>query len=380
MKETRGTNARNVGSDFILTHFPSCRSRDWNDWKWQVSNQIRRSDQLEHMIPLPSDNQRMMADDQGRMPMAITPYYTGLLCQLGSDHPLWRTVLPTPSETLVAPGEHHDSLGEDTNEPIPGLIHTYPDKVLLLVTQTCATYCRYCTRSRRAGGDLNEKYRAVDMDKAVSYINQHKEIRDVLISGGDPLMLDDDLLQRILEQISAIPHVEFIRLGTKIPVVLPQRITKNLVEILARYHPLWITLHFTHPDEITLEVEAACNRLADVGIPMGNQTVLLAGINDDLETMKKLMHKLLRIRVRPYYLHQCDAVAGTSHFRTPVETGMDIIRGLHGHTTGYAVPTYMVDAPGGGGKVPLMPNYIQSREGNKWTLQNYQGETYTYHE
>jgi lysine 2,3-aminomutase len=286
-------------------------------------------------------------------------------------------VIPTTAEFHRGLGEADDPLGEDGASPVPGLVHRYPDRVLLLVTDFCSSYCRYCTRSRVVGqGEIVPSEER--LEQALDYIRRHPEIRDVLLSGGDPLFLSDERLDWILTRLRAIPHVEFVRLGTKMPAVLPQRITRELCRMLRRHHPLWMSLHFVHPDECTPETFQACTRLADAGIPLGSQTVLLAGINDDVATMKRLMHELLKMRVRPYYLYQCDPIVGSSHFRTPVSKGLEIIEGLRGHTTGYAVPTYVIDAPGGGGKIPLGPDYVVGRDGDDLVLRNYQGKTYRY--
>jgi lysine 2,3-aminomutase len=262
---------------------------------------------------------------------------------------------------------------------IPGLVHRYPDRVLFLTTGFCSTYCRYCTRSR-AVGETNGEYsfKVSYWEKAAQYIEANPNIRDCLLSGGDPLSIGDDKLEWLLKRLRSIKHLEFLRIGTKIPVVMPQRITKDLCRILKKYHPLWFSIHFTHPDELTPETEEACNRLADAGIPMGSQTVLLKGINDNIETMKPLMHGLLKLRVKPYYLYQCDPVSGSAHFRTSVESGLEIIRQLRGHTTGYAVPQFVVDAPGGGGKIPLLPDYVVGREGDDLLLTNFEGGIYRY--
>jgi lysine 2,3-aminomutase len=293
------------------------------------------------------------------------------------NQPLRRTVIPTRAEFRHGAGEADDPLGEDGDTPVPGLVHRYPDRVLLLVTDFCSSYCRYCTRSRMVGhgGIAPSEAR---LERAFEYIRRTPAIRDVLISGGDPLALSDERLDWILTQLRQIPHVEFVRIGTKMPAVLPQRITPQLCRMLRKHHPLWMSLHFLHPDECTPESYQACTRLADAGIPLGSQTVLLRGVNDDVETMKRLVHRLLVMRVRPYYLYQCDPISGSSHFRTPVSKGLEIIEGLRGHTTGYAVPNYVIDAPGGGGKIPLQPNYVIGREGDDLLLHNYRGETYRY--
>jgi lysine 2,3-aminomutase len=292
---------------------------------------------------------------------------------------LRRTHIPVGTEYLKTPGEADDPLGEDGHSAVPGLVHRYPDRVLFLATGFCSTYCRYCTRSRmvgEAGGDYT--FSRPQWDEALNYIADHPEIRDVLISGGDPLTLSDERLDYLLGRLRAIKHVEFVRLGTKVPVVLPMRVTRALIRVLKKHHPLWMSLHFTHPTELTTEVTEACTRLADAGIPLGSQTVLLKGINDSVETLKPLFHGLLTRRVRPYYLYQCDPISGSSHFRTSVDKGLEIIQGLRGHTTGYAVPTYVIDAPGGGGKIPLIPDYVVGREGDDLILKNFEGNTYRY--
>jgi lysine 2,3-aminomutase len=318
----------------------------------------------------------MMRHD-GALPLAITPYYASLLDAGDPRQALRRTVVPVPEEDLRVFGESEDPLGEDGDTPVPGLVHRYPDRVLFLVTGFCSTYCRYCTRSRMVGHH-GEDVDVARWERAIAYIEGTPSVRDVLLSGGDALTLSDEGLGWLLSRLRRIPHVEFLRIGTKAPVVLPQRVTAGLTRMLKRYHPLWMSIHFTHPEELTPEVAQACGRLADAGIPLGSQTVLLAGINDDLEILRRLMHGLLRIRVKPYYLYQCDPIVGSSHFRTPVAKGLELIEGLRGHTTGYAVPTYVIDAPGGGGKVPLVPNYVVGRNGPHLLLKNYQGRLYQY--
>ncbi len=297
------------------------------------------------------------------LPVGVTPYYMSLIDPDDPRQPLRKTVVPTTAEFTRMPGEADDPLGEDGHSPVPGLVHRYPDRVLLLPLDFCSTYCRYCTRSRVVGhGEIvpNE----ARLDAIFDYLEQATQVRDVLISGGDPLALSDDRLDAILSRLRSIPHIEFVRIGTKMPAVLPQRITPELCDVLRRYHPLWMSLHFIHPDECTPESSQACGRLADAGIPLGSQTVLLQGVNDDVETMKQLVHRLLMMRVRPYYLYQCDPISGSSHFRTPVSKGLEIIAGLRGYTTGYAVPTYVIDAPGGGGKIPLQPDNVVGRDGD----------------
>jgi lysine 2,3-aminomutase len=362
---------------FRRAFFREISDKQWNDWHWQVRNRIRTQEQLARMLVL-SDEEREGLDRAGSLlPVSITPYYLSLLSRHDPLQPLRRTVIPTAQEFTRGPGEADDPLGEEHDMPVPGLVHRYPDRVLLLALDFCSSYCRYCTRSRVVGhGEIVPNTER--LERAFDYIRRTPAIRDVLLSGGDPLFMSEDKLDWILSRLRAIPHVEFIRIGTKMPAVLPQRITRELCRVLRKHHPLWMSLHFTHPDECTPETFQACTRLADAGIPLGSQTVLLRGINDNVETMKKLMHGLLKMRVRPYYLYQCDPITGSSHFRTSVQKGLEIIEGLRGHTTGYAVPTYVIDAPGGGGKIPLQPNYVAGREGGDLLLRNYQGGAYRY--
>ncbi len=364
---------------FRKKFYADVSAKEWRDWRWQLRHRIRDLDGLERLIPLTDDEREAVRRRQGALPVGFTPYYAALIDPDDAADPIRKTMIPTTAEFIRSPGEMDDPLGEDPHSPVPGLVHTYPDKVLFLVTDFCATYCRYCTRSRMVGGGefLPDKRM---WERALEYISAHAEVRDVLLSGGDPLILSDDRLEWLLQRLHAIPHVEFLRIGTKIPAVMPQRITPALVKMLRRYHPLFFSIHFTHPHELTTEVATACNRLADAGIPMGSQTVFLKGVNDDAETMKALMLGLLKLRVKPYYLHQCDAVAGSAHFRAPIASGKDIIRSLHGYTTGYAVPMYMLDAPGGGGKVPLTPDYIEGRQDDVVTVRNHDGRTYQYHD
>jgi lysine 2,3-aminomutase len=362
---------------FRRVFFPTATDKEWNDWQWQIRNRIRHLEALERMLRLSEPERAAIATTQSRLPVGITPYFMSQLSKDDPNDPLRRTVIPTLSEFTKTPEESDDPLGEDDQSPVPGLVHRYPDRVLLLVLDFCSTYCRYCTRSRVVGHGAIYPSRS-RLERAIDYIRSTRAVRDVLISGGDPLTLNDERLNWLLHRLREIPHVEIIRIGTKVPAVLPQRITQNLVRMLRRYHPLWMSLHFTHPAECTPEAYRACERLANAGIPLGSQTVLLKGINDSVETMKALCHQLLRMRVRPYYIYQCDPISGSSHFRTPVEKGLEIINGLRGFTSGYAVPTYVIDAPGGGGKIPLMPNYIERREDNAWVLRNYCDRTYRY--
>jgi len=364
---------------FRRLHFPGVSAREWNDWKWQLRNRLDTPQRLSRILELTAPERDALTRPRSTLPLAITPYYASLIDPHDSTDPLRRTMIPTVSELTRTDGECDDPLGEDAHSPVEGIVHTYPDKVLFLATDFCATYCRYCTRSRVVGGGELPPTES-RWETGLRYIEQHAEIRDVLISGGDPLTLADSKLDWLLSRLRAIPHVQIIRMGTKIPAVLPQRITPTLAKILSRCKPFWLSVHFTHPHELTREAETACARLVDAGIPLMNQTVLLTGVNATIATMRELNQGLLRFRVKPYYLHQCDAVTGTSHFRTTIETGLRIIDGLHGHTTGYAVPMYMLDAPGGGGKIPLSPDYIVSRESGTVTVCNREGKHYTYHE
>jgi lysine 2,3-aminomutase len=335
-------------------------------------------DALDRIVRLSADERAALQKCSGHLPVGITPYYASLMDPENAADAIRRTLIPVTGEFVIAPGEAEDPLGEDAHMPVPGLVHRYPDRVLFLVTRFCASYCRYCTRARMVGQTGEYHFGTEQYEKALAYIAAHPEIRDVLLSGGDPLSLDDDRLQWLLSRLRAIRHVEFVRIGTKIPTVLPQRITPQLIKLLRRYHPLWMSIHFVHPTELTPEVAQACERLADGGIPLGSQTVLTKGINDDVDTMKRLFHGLLKIRVRPYYIYQCDPISGSGHFRTSIEKGLEIISGLRGYTTGYAVPNFVVDAPGGGGKIPLLPESIMGRDGDSVLLRNYEGKIFRY--
>lgn len=363
---------------FRKRFFPGATAEDWNDWRWQLRHRIRDAATLERMLQLSDEERDALAQRDYSLPVAVTPYYASLLDPQDPLQPLRRTMIPTAAELLRSPGEEVDPLHEENQSPVPGLIHRYPDRVLFLVTDFCAAYCRYCTRSRMVGHGVCSPADTDRWERALTYIEATPAVRDVLLSGGDALTLPDERLEWLLARLRRIPHVEFVRIGTKAPVVLPQRITPKLVRMLKHYHPLWMSVHFTHPDELTPETAQACNRLADAGIPLGSQTVLLAGVNDDVETMKRLMHGLLRVRVRPYYLYQCDPILGSAHFRTPVQKGLDIIRGMRGHTTGYAVPTYVIDAPGGGGKIPLLPEYVRGHDAGGLVLENFEGRSFHY--
>ena len=365
--------------DFRARFFPLAENAEWSDWRWQLRNRIRGLEDLEKIVRVTEDERTAISRHTGPLPFAITPYYLSLVDPDNPEQSLRRTMIPVTDEYLKTPGEAEDPLGEEKDSPVPGIVHRYPDRVLFLVANSCASNCRYCTRSRMVENpDNNCIFYQAQWENAIAYIEAHAEVRDVLLSGGDPLTLSDEKLDWLLSRLRRIPHVEFIRIGTKVPVVMPQRITPPLTRVLKRYHPLWVSIHFTHPDELTPETQEACARLADAGVPLGSQTVLLAGINDSVDTMKRLMHGLLKLRVKPYYLYQCDPIIGSSHFRTSVQKGLEIIQGLRGHTTGYAVPTYVIDAPQGGGKIPLVPDYIAGRDGDDLVLRNYQGLYFRY--
>ncbi len=364
---------------FIDKYYPDVTHNQWNDWKWQVRNRIRSVEMVERMMTLTDDERKSVIKRTRNLPIAITPYYFSLLSPDDPEQALRKTHLPVGGEFMTTPGEDPDPLGEDHDTAAPGLVHRYPDRVLFLTTGFCSTYCRYCTRSRMVGETKGEySFSTSNWEKAAQYIEAHPEIRDCLLSGGDPLSIGDDKLEWLLKRLRSITHLEFIRIGTKIPIVMPQRITKNLCNMLKKFHPLWMSIHVTHPDELTPEATEACNRLADAGIPLGSQSVLLKGINDDINVLKPMFHGLLKMRVKPYYLYQCDPVSGSAHFRTPVAKGLEIIRQLRGHTTGYAIPQFVIDAPGGGGKIPLQSDYILGRDGDDLLLTNFEGGTYRY--
>jgi len=371
----------NVNTDYFRKRwYPKTTAAEWNDWNWQLHNRITTAAQFETMFQLSVDERSALGQGESSLPVAITPYYASLVHGKDSTNPVRRCVIPTSAEQVYSLWESNDPLSEENHSPVPGIVHRYPDRVLFLATNFCSTYCRYCTRSRMVGDHdcHGSPIGRSQWQGAIDYIASHPAVRDVLISGGDPLTLKDEDLDWLLGSVRAIPHVEIVRLGTKIPAVLPQRITPGLVKMLRRHHPLLMSLHFAHPDELTPETRAACELLADAGIPLGSQTVLLAGINDDPAILKQLYHGLLKARVRPYYLYQCDPILGSSHFRTPVEKGIKIISQLRGHTTGYAVPQYVIDAPGGGGKIPVGPEYVIGYEGSNLLLRNYEGKIFQY--
>ncbi len=351
---------------------------DWYDWKWQMRHRLNRLEELEQVLEL-TEAERAGISAQGLFRLDITPYFASLMHPTDPTCPIRRQVIPTDKELLPFPSMMDDSLAEDRHSPVPGLVHRYPDRVLMLVTTQCASYCRYCTRSRIVG-DPSETFSAKDFEQQLAYLRRTPQVRDVLLSGGDPLTLAPKVLSGLLSELRAIPHIEIVRIGTRVPVFLPMRITDQLLETLASAHPLWINIHVNHPKEITPEVAEACDRLSRAGIPLGNQSVLLRGVNDDPVVMQKLLRELVRIRVRPYYLYQCDLVHGAGHFRTSVAQGLKIMESLRGHTSGYSIPTYVVDAPGGGGKIPLAPNYLLSQGPDQLVLRNFEGYIAAYAE
>ncbi len=362
---------------FIQKFFPGTSQKEWNTWQWQIRNSFTSYQQLQTILKLSSEEIKHTGEGYN-LPIRITPYYASLLDPKNSDQPLRKTVVPVFDELITSPEEKPDPLGEMSHSPVDHIVHRYPDRVLFLITGFCSTYCRYCTRSHMVSKKDKCHASQSEWDVAIEYIRNHTEIRDVLLSGGDPLTLSDARLEYLLSHLRAIKHVEIIRIGTKVPVVLPQRITPAFTKMIRKYHPVLMSIHFTHPDELTLETKTACNRLADAGIPLGSQTVLLKGVNDNEEVFKKLMHELLMARVRPYYLYQCDPIPGSAHFRTPVKKGLEIIKSLRGFTSGYAVPHFVIDAPGGGGKIPLLPDYYAGKKDGMIKLRNYEGKSFYY--
>ncbi len=359
--------------------FPEVTDIQWNDWKWQVRNRIETLDQLKKYISLTEEEEEGVRRSLASLRMAITPYYMTLIDQNNPNCPVRKQAIPTAAEVYHSDADLLDPLHEDEDSPVPGLTHRYPDRVLFLITDMCSMYCRHCTR-RRFAGQSDSSTPQDNIEKAIEYIENTPQVRDVVLSGGDALLISDDKLEYIISRLRAIPHVEIIRIGTRTPVVLPQRITDNLVKMLSKYHPIWLNTHFNHSDEMTEDSKNALARMANAGIPLGNQSVLLKGVNDCVHIMKKLMHNLVMNRVRPYYIYQCDLSMGLEHFRTPVSKGIEIIENLRGHTSGFAVPTFVVDAPGGGGKTPVMPQYVISQSPGKVVMRNFEGVITTYTE
>ena len=358
----------------LWQHIPES---NWRDWTWQLKNRITTIEQLEQFMTLTAEERAGCEHANHKLALAITPYFFNLIDRNDPNCPIRKQVIPRAGEMVVSEGEMLDSLGEDAHSPVPGLVHRYPDRVLFLVTDRCAAYCRYCTRSRLVSNAQDYNFHP-EYEQGLRYIEAHPEVRDVLLSGGDPLLLSDKKLEHLLARLRAIKHVEFIRIGSRIPVFLPQRITPELCEIFKKYGPIWMSIHVNHPKECTAELRDATERLSFAGVPLGNQSVLLRGVNDDADVMKALVHRLLRMRVRPYYLYQMDLITGGAHFKVDVRKGIEIIRALRGHTTGYAVPQYVIDAPGGGGKVPINPDYIEKVTDNEIVFRNYEGDTYRY--
>ena len=351
----------------------------WNNFRWQLQNRVTNLTQLENHLNLSNKERNGVILSGNKLSLSITPHFFNLIEANNPDCPIRKQVIPTVDEISVNSEEMSDPCGEDSHMPVPGLVHRYPDRVLFLLTDRCASYCRYCTRSRVVSG-AGENNLKTNFEDAFQYLENNKSIRDVLFSGGDPLLYADNKLEKIIKRIRNIKHIEFIRIGTRIPIFLPQRITPNLCNMLKKYHPLWMSVHTNHPKELTSEVKQALEMLADSGIPLGNQSVLLKGVNDDISTMKSLVHKLLQCRVRPYYLYQCDLIEGSSHLRTSASKGIEIIEGLRGHTSGYAVPQFVIDAPGGGGKIPINPEYVVEKNSKQLKIRNYEGKSFIYPE
>ena len=358
----------------LWQHIPAS---DWRDWTWQLKNRITTVEQLERLMTLTPSERAGCLFAKDKLALAITPYFFNLIDRDDPDCPIRKQVIPRIDESIVSQEEMLDSLGEDEHSPVPGLVHRYPDRVLFLVTDRCASYCRYCTRSRLVSNAQDYNFHP-EYEQALRYIEAHPEVRDVLLSGGDPLLLSDKKLDHLLGRLRAIKHVEFIRIGSRIPVFLPQRITPELCEVFKKHGPIWMSIHVNHPKEATQELKDACERLSFAGVPLGNQSVLLRGINDDADVMKALVHRLLRMRVRPYYIYQMDLITGGAHFKSDVRKGIEIIRALRGHTTGYAVPQYVIDAPGGGGKVPINPEYLEKITDDEVVFRNFEDREFRY--
>ncbi|MBM3153532.1 MAG: lysine 2,3-aminomutase [Chloroflexi bacterium] len=358
--------------------FADIPDEKWHDWRWQLSHRLNTLEELEKVLPLDESERKALASS-GLFRVDVTPYFISLIDPDDPEDPVRKQIVPRSEEMQAFTAMMEDSLAEDRHSPVPGLVHRYPDRALMLVTTQCASYCRYCTRSRIVG-DPSATFSRQEFELQLEYLKRTPQVRDVLLSGGDPLVLAPKILEEILSRLREIPHIEIVRIGSRVPVFMPMRVTDELCDMLQKYHPLWLNIHVNHPNEISLELAQACDKLTRAGIPLGNQSVLLAGVNDCVHLQRKLAQDLVRIRVRPYYLYQCDLVEGAGHFRTPVAKGIEIIEGLRGHTSGYAVPQYIVDAPGGGGKIPVMPNYLISMSDHKIIVRNYEGYITTYEE
>jgi lysine 2,3-aminomutase len=350
----------------------------WHDWRWQMSHRLNTVAELANVLEL-SESERKALGAKNLFRVDITPYFASLINPADPHDPIRTQVIPSDRELLPFQSMMEDSLAEDRHSPVPGLVHRYPDRVLMLITTQCASYCRYCTRSRIVG-DPSQTFSRKEFEAQIDYLERTPQVRDVLLSGGDPLVLAPKLFEEIIARLRAIPHLEIIRIGSRVPVFLPMRVTDEMCDMLQKYHPIWMNIHVNHSNEITAELAQACDKLTRAGIPLGNQSVLLAGVNDSVHIQRKLVHDLVKMRVRPYYLYQCDLVEGSGHLRTTVAKGIEIIEGLRGHTSGYAVPTYIIDGPGGGGKIPVMPNYLISQAPGKVVVRNYEGFITTYTE
>lgn len=361
---------------FRKKYFKNTSLKQWNDWHWQLFHRITTAQQLYRYFEPTKEEQEALEHRDQLFPFSITPYYLSLIDSDDPNDPIRKSVIPRSAEQKVSFGEALDPLSEEKTSPVPGIVHRYPDRALFLATSFCSVYCRYCTRSRLVGG--HSELLSAQWEPALHYLATHSEIRDVIISGGDPLTLSDERLHYLLDRFKEMKHIEMVRIGTKVPFVLPQRITPSLIQVLKSYQPLYINIHATHPNEFTEQSQKVCNRLADAGIVLGSQTVLLKGINDSSEILKRLFHNLLRVRVRPYYLFQCDPIIGSEHFRTTIEQGKSIMDGLRGHTSGLAIPYYVVDSPGGGGKIPILPDYEIAHNQNGLCLRNYEDRHFTY--
>jgi lysine 2,3-aminomutase len=358
-------------------HWESVPPDDWNSWKWQLKNRITKLEHLEQYMELTAEERTGCLFAKDKLAMAVTPYFFNLIDPENPNCPVRRQVIPRSGEMQTAPEEMLDPVGEENTKPVDGIVHRYPDRVLFLVTDRCAAYCRYCTRSRLVSNAQDYNFHP-EFESGLEYIRKHSEIRDVLLSGGDPLLLSDRKIDYLLGELKRIPHVEFIRIGSRIPVFLPQRITPELCEIFKKHGPVWISIHVNHPNECTLALRDACEQLTYAGVPIGNQSVLLREVNDNTEVMQSLIHRLLMMRVRPYYLYQCDLITGSAHLRADPRKGIEIIRSLRGHTTGYSIPQFVIDAPGGGGKIPINPDYVKEITNEAIVMRNFNGDEYRY--
>jgi lysine 2,3-aminomutase len=358
-------------------HWRNVPADDWNSWKWQLKNRITKLEQLEQYMQLTAEERAGCLFAKDKLAMAITPYFFNLIDPEDPNCPVRRQVIPRSGEMQTSPEEMLDPVGEENTKPVDGIVHRYPDRVLFLVTDRCAAYCRYCTRSRLVSNAQDYNFHP-EFESGLEYIRNHSEIRDVLLSGGDPLLLSDRKIDYLLSELNKIPHVEFVRIGSRIPVFLPQRVTPELCEIFKKHGPVWMSIHVNHPNECTHALRDACEQLTYAGVPIGNQSVLLRDVNDNPEVMQSLIHRLLMMRVRPYYLYQCDLITGSAHLRADPRKGIEIIRSLRGHTTGYSIPQFVIDAPGGGGKIPINPDYVKEITNDAIVMRNFNGDEYSY--